>query len=158
MGNLQRRLLSSKARGICFLLPTAVNIGLLLLSLCSTVQLCRAFLERKINTKRTFTIIYLSHFSLIFFFLNQMKFSLILLHFLLKLRLFLTDALSSDVDGKLITCCGSRAREKFSCTYLHGEVLCALAAIWTFFKGTPSTSYGRRYFSLCLILSSVHLK
>lgn len=69
VGNLQRRLLSSKARGICFLLPTAVNIGLLLLSLCSTVvQLCRAFWGRKMNTKRAFRIIYLSHFSLIFSF------------------------------------------------------------------------------------------
>lgn len=36
-----------------------------------------------------------------------------------KLGLFLTDALSSDVDGKLISslAAGSRAREKFSCTH-----------------------------------------
>lgn len=46
----------------------------------------------------------------------------------------------------------------FHALYFHGEVLCALAAIWTFFKGTPSTSYGGHYFSLYWILGSVHLK
>lgn len=48
-----------------------------------------------------------------------------------------------------LTWCRVKSEKGILVPCLHRESLCALAAIWTFFKGTPCTSYGGLYFSPC---------